>query len=242
MKKIILTICILIVTFSELYAQKNINVAVFSKTAGFRHESIETGIAHFKKWAKTSNWDIVFSEETSFFSDENLAFTDVLVFLNTTGDILDESSKKAIKKYINKGGGFVGIHSASDTEYNWPWYYQMIGAQFKSHPKIQQATLHVNHTSKHPSIKHFNTTFKVVDEWYNFNAPVLSHVNVLMSLDEKSYEGGTMNNKHPIAWYHFYDGGRVFYTGMGHTNDIFDNPLYEKHIIEAVNWASGITN
>lgn len=232
-------IAVMLVSFNELIAQETTSVLVFSKTAGWRHKSIETGKEQFKKWAKLENWNVSFSEETSYLSDANLSKTNVLIFLNTTGDILDEVSKTAIKKFINNGGGFVGIHSACDTEFNWDWYAKMLGAQFKSHPKTQQAKIDVNHSCNHPSIEHFDKTFTVVDEWYNFKEPVLEHVNVLLTLDESSYEGKKMNQNHPIAWYHYYEGGRVFYTGMGHTKEIFSNPDYEKHIIEAVNWTAG---
>lgn len=241
-QKIVVTIVVIVFSFSDLIAQTHKNVLVFSKTTGWRHESIEAGQEQFKKWSEKEHWNVDFSEETSHLSNETLSKVDVLVFLNTTEEILDSDSRKAIISFMNNGGGFVGIHSACDTEYNWPWYYQMLGAQFKSHPKTQEATMNVNHSCNHPSIEHFGETFTVVDEWYNFKEPVLQRVNVIMTLDESTYEGERMGADHPIAWYQYYEGGRVFYTGMGHTKEVFNNPSYQKHLISAVNWAAGKTD
>lgn len=242
MRSKLFSFLIILMAIANLNAQENINVLIFSKTAGYRHKSIETGQEQFKKWGEKENWKVEITEDTSYLSDSNLKEVDVLVFLNTTLDVLDENSRKALVKYMNEGGGYVGIHAASDTEYNWPWYHQMVGAQFISHPKVQEAKVDVNHTCNHPSIKHFEDSFKVEDEWYNFKDSVLSRVNVLLTLDESSYEGKRMNKNHPIAWYQYYEGGRMFYTGMGHTKEIYSNPAYVKHVVEGVNWAAGRTN
>ena len=138
------------------------------------------------------------------------------------------------------GNGFVGIHSASNTEMEWTWFTDMIGATFKDHPKVQNATLHIDKSSDHPSINHLNDNEVFKDEWYNFLKPVAKHVNVLASLDEESYQGKKMNTKnHPITWYHHYDGGRVFYTGIGHTNEIYQDERFEKIIKGAILWAVG---
>lgn len=241
-KKIFLSIVIVLFIFTEIIAQETMNVLVFSKTSGYRHKSIETGKEQLKSWGENENWNVSFSEETTYLNDQNLKDVDVIAFLNTTLEVLDEASRESLKKYINNGGGFVGIHSATDTEYNWPWYHQMIGAQFINHPKTQVAKMDVNHTCNHPSIKHFEDTFSVKDEWYNFKDTVLPRVNVLLTLDESSYEGKQMNKNHPIAWYQYYEGGRIFYTGMGHTKEIFFNPAFKKHLVEGINWAATRTN
>ncbi|MDB2384960.1 ThuA domain-containing protein [Polaribacter sp.] len=217
---------------------KETNVLVFTKTAGYRHKSIETGKQAFKKWATAENWKISFTENEQDLNDEKLKNIDVVVFMNTTENVFDEKSKKAFKKYIQNGGGFVGLHGASDTEFEWEWYTNMIGAQFRDHPKIQKAKLLVNTAENHPAIKHLEETFYVTDEWYNFKEPVSENVTVLISLDETSYEGKKMDGVHPISWIQEYKGGRIFYTGMGHTKEIYSNPLFVKHIVEGVNWAS----
>ena len=147
--------------------------------------------------------------------------------------------KTALQGYFAAGKGFVGIHAASDTEKEWNWFTEMIGATFKDHPKVQSATLQINTTNVHPAIVGMKVEEDFIDEWYNFLQPVGQHVSVLPSLDQKSYEGKKMDtDNHPISWYHLYDGGRVFYTGLGHTPEIYNDPRYYKHIEGAIFWAA----
>ncbi|WP_343328533.1 ThuA domain-containing protein [Polaribacter staleyi] len=223
--------------------QKNIeektpsNILVFSKTNGWRHKSIPSGILALKKLGVENNWQMDFSEDSLVFNSKNLSKYKMLVFLNTTGNILGSEEEKSFKKFIHNGGSFVGIHSATDTEPNWPFYAEMIGAQFESHPKQQQAKLNVHNHKNHPAIAHFAPTFEKFDEWYNFKKPMASHINVLIDIDESSYKGKQMGTKHPISWYHTYEGARVFYTAMGHTNKTYTNPLFVKHLEEGMKWA-----
>ena len=221
----------------NIFSQEHLNLLLYTKTAGFRHKSITTGKDAFKLWAKQENWIIHNSESPTDVNTKHLSNIDVVVFLNTTLDVLDESSRKAFQRFINEGGGFVGIHAASDTEFNWPWYYQMIGAYFKNHPKVQVATLKIHQDTKHPSISHLKDSLTIKDEWYNFRDDVLKRVNVLMTIDENSYKGHNKDKSHPISWYHYFDGGRIFYTGMGHTLEIYKNPDFINHVKSAVNWA-----
>lgn len=219
----------------------DLNVLVFSKTSAFRHKSIPTGINFLSDMANKNNWKISFSEESNDFTIEKLSLFDVLVFLNTSGDIFSEDQKKALKNYFARGKGFVGIHAASDTEKQWSWFTEMVGATFKDHPKVQRAGLNINKTCSHPAINNFNDKEVFTDEWYNFLEPVKKHVNVLASLDEMSYEGKKMNtDNHPISWYHIYDGGRVFYTGLGHTEEIYKEERYYKHVEGGILWAAGL--
>ncbi len=219
------------------YSQHDLNALVMTKTNGFRHASIPHSIQKMTEWAAEENWQVRFTEDSLDIDDNTLKDVDVLVFLNTSGDILGEPQEAALTRYINQGGGFVGVHVASNTEIAWPWFHNLIGAQFKDHPKVQSAKMFVNHTFKHPSVTHLSDTFQIVDEWYNFKESVLPHVNVLLTLDENSYQGKKMGEDHPIAWYHYYEGGRVFYTGLGHTDEIYDNPDFSKHLVNAINWA-----
>lgn len=133
-----------------------------------------------------------FSEDSNDFTLTNLSQYDVLVFLNTSGDIFSEDQKEALKNNFARGKGFVGIHAASVTEKNWEWFTEMIGAIFKDHPKVQSATLNINTERNHPAIKGFNKQEVFIDEWYNFMKPVGKHVSVLASLDEKTYDGKKM--------------------------------------------------
>lgn len=217
--------------------QSEAKVLVFSKTNGWRHKSIPNGILGLKKIGIENNWQMDFSEDSLVFKMENLSKYKLIIFLNTTGDILGPDEEKSFKEFINRGGGFVGVHSACDTELDWSFYSNMIGAQFESHPKQQMAKLNVHHDNNHPAIAHFGATFEKLDEWYNFRKPVASHVNVLIDVDETSYEGKKMGINHPISWYLNYEGGRVFYTAMGHNKESYTNPLFLKHIEEGIRWA-----
>ncbi|MCL7762493.1 ThuA domain-containing protein [Polaribacter sp. Z014] len=211
-------------------------ILIFSKTNGYRHKSITEGITAIKKLGQENGWKTDTTEDSLQFNYQNLKKYKTLVFLNTTGNVLNNQQEKDFEKYINEGGGFVGIHAATDTEYDWPFYEQMIGAQFKSHPKQQKATLKVNKESNHAAIAHYNDTFEVFDEWYNFKKPAAKHVNVLLELDETSYSGKRMGTKHAISWYHHFQGGRIFYTGMGHTKEAYTNTDFLQHLKEGILW------
>lgn len=216
--------------------EKN-KVLIFSKTNGWRHKSIEAGIAAIKKLGIENDFLVEATEDSLQFNYQNLKKYKSIIFLNTTGNILNTAQEEDFEKYIHEGGGFVGIHSASDTEYKWPFYTEMIGAQFKSHPKQQKAKLIVHKETNHPAVQHYADSFEHFDEWYNFKKPVAKHVNVLLELDESSYSGKRMGTKHAIAWYHHYQGGRVFYTGMGHTIKSYQNQDFLTHLKEGILWS-----
>jgi glucose/arabinose dehydrogenase/cytochrome c551/c552 len=171
------------------------------------------------------------------FAEDSLKKYAALVFLSSTGEILSGNQEIAVERYMQAGGGFVGIHAATDAEYDWSWYVKMIGASFKSHPANQEATLIIN-DKNHPSTDSLPATWTRTDEWYNFKN-LNPDVKVLISIDEKSYQGGENGDKHPMAWYHNFDGGRVFYTELGHTNESFAEPLYLKHILGGIQYAIG---
>jgi len=151
--------------------------------------------------------------------------------------VLNETQQVVFEQYIRSGGGFVGIHAAADTEYEWPWYGKLVGGYFESHPKIQKAVIHVKN-SKHLATKGLPVDWKRTDEWYNYKS-LNSDIKVLMTLDESTYEGGKNGSDHPIAWYHEYDGGRAFYTGIGHTNESYSEPLFLQHILGGILYAAG---
>lgn len=219
----------------EVFAQE---ILVFSKTGGFRHKSIEPGKEALRKMSEKNKWKMTFSEDSTIFNTEALKAVKVVVFLNTTGNILNEDQQKAFEAFIQRGGGFVGIHAAADTEYDWPWYGQLVGGYFKSHPKTQQASIKVI-DRKHPSTKHLEPVWTRTDEWYNYKEPIKSEYRVLAEVDESSYEGGGMGDKHPIVWCHEFDGGRAFYTGLGHTDESFSEEAYLTHLEKAILWAMG---
>ena len=163
----------------------------------------------------------------------------VVVFLNTTGDVLDTGEKAASERYIRSGGGFVGIHSASDTEYGWPWYGRLVGTWFASHRQTQRATIHIANLD-HPSTKGLPAERERTDEWYNFRSNPRGAVQVLATLDEATYSGGAMGADHPITWCQAIDGGRSWYTAMGHTKESYDEPLFRLHLLGGIEGAAGV--
>ena len=216
-------------------------ILVFSKTAVVRHKSIPAGIAAIKALGRQHNFRVEASEDATIFTDTRLAKYQVVIFLNTTGDILNAAQEAAFRRFIQKGRGFVGIHSATDTEYNWPWYGQLVGTYFENHPRIQRATINIVN-STHLSTKNLPNRWTRIDEWYNFRNDPSPNVTVLAKLDESTYSGGTMGRNHPISWYHIYDGGRAWYTGMGHTSESYSEPLFLEHILGGIRWADGVTS
>jgi cytochrome c len=215
------------------------SVLVFSKTTGFRHDSIPQGIAALEALGAEHGFAVDRTEDAGRFSDAVLARYKVVVFLNTTGDVLDTGEKAAFERYIRSGGGFVGIHSASDTEYAWPWYGRLVGAWFASHPQIQRATVRIANPD-HPSMKGLPLLWERTDEWYNFRSNPRGAVQILATLDEVTYSGGAMGADHPIAWCHEMEGGRSWYTAMGHTKESYAEPLFRLHLLGGIKSAAGL--
>lgn len=216
------------------------SVLIFTKTEGFRHSSIPTGVEAVIRLADQEDIHTFHTEDAGYFHPDSLESFDAVVFLNTTGDILDDGQQESFEQYIRNGGGFLGIHAAADTEYEWPWYGDMVGAYFTSHPKIQEAAIKVIELS-HAATSHLPEKWVRTDEWYNYKN-ISEEINVLMELDESSYEGGENGDFHPIAWYHDYDGGRVFYTGLGHTDEAYSEPLFIDHLKGALQYVLGTSN
>jgi glucose/arabinose dehydrogenase/type 1 glutamine amidotransferase len=213
-------------------------VLVFSKTAGFRHDSIPAGIAALRELGRSSDITVDATETAAQFTADNLARYDAVVFLSTTGDVLDAEQQKAFENYVAAGGGYMGVHAAADTEYDWAFYGGLVGAYFASHPHIQPATVRVeDHT--HPSTGHLDEAWERTDEWYNYRTNPRAQARVLATLDETSYQGGTMKGDHPIAWCQTYQGGRSFYTGGGHTKESYAEPAFRTHLLGGLRYATG---
>lgn len=219
-------------------AKSSIRVLVFSKTAGFRHDSISAGVQTIRDLGRANDFSVAATESGSGFKPKRLRGYDAVVFLNTTGDVLGPRQQVAFKRYIRQGGGFVGIHSATDTEYEWPFYGGLVGAYFQSHPQVQPATVEIVDRT-HPSTRHLPERWARTDEWYNLATNPRGRVHVLAVLDESSYLGGTMGSDHPIAWCQLYRGGRSWYTGGGHTVAAYAEPAFRKHLLGGIRWAAG---
>lgn len=221
-------------------------ILVFSKTVGWRHDSIPAGIAAFEKLAKEHQFSVVATEDAALFTDAELSQFNAIVFLNTTLNVLDENQELAMERYIQAGGGFVGIHAAADTEWegDWFWYRNLVGAVFKNHPdtpsNVQQATVNFI-DKKHASTETLPDSMSVADEWYNYR-DMYEFINVVAKVDESTYQGGEHDYDHPISWYHDYDGGRAFYTGMGHTSEMFSNPDFLQHLLGGMAYAAGLNH
>src|SRR5674476_413023 len=193
----------------------NAKVLVFTKTAGYHHSSITAGVNAIIKLGQENNFDVDTTSNAEMFTEDTLKKYAAVVFLNTTDTadvLLNNYQENAFQRYIEAGGGFVGIHAATDAGYHWGWYTRLVGANFNGHPEQQTATLHV------------------VDN---------NDIHVLLSIDEKSYKGGTNGDYHPMAWYHEYDGGRAWYTELGHTDESYIDPNYLKHILGGIKYAIG---
>ena len=217
---------------------KNNNVLIFSKTNGYRHESIEVGIAAIRKLGADNNFTVDATEDSVFLTDANLKNYTSIIFLSTTGTVLGKDQELALQNFIHNGGGFVGIHAATDCEYEWPWYDKMIGANFLSHPQQQEAKLIIVDPTN-ISTKHLPATWVRKDEWYNFKN-MNPDVKVLIKIDETSYTGGKNGDNHPMAWCHTYEGGKIFYTELGHTQESYSDPLYLQHILGGIKYSMGM--
>ncbi|GAQ50619.1 trehalose utilization [Streptomyces acidiscabies] len=214
-------------------------VLVFSKTAAFRHDSIPDGINAIRELGVSSGeFEVDSTEDASAFNTANLHRYAAVVFLSTTGNVLDETQQTAFEGYIYKGGAYVGVHAAADTEYDWAFYGGLVGAYFRGHPAIQPADMVVEDRA-HPATSALPPTWHRTDEWYDYRSNPRSSVRVLASLDESSYTGGGMNGDHPIAWCQTYQGGRSFYTGAGHTKESYTDPSYRAHLLGGIRYAIG---
>lgn len=213
-------------------------VLVFSRTRQFRHDSIPDAVAAVKHLGERFGFAVDATEDAGTFTDERLGQYAVVMFLNTTGDVLAPEQERSFERFIRAGGGFVGVHSACDTEYGWPWYGKLVGTWFKDHPKTQDATVRLA-ASPSPSTSVLPAAWPRRDEWYNFvRAP--SGVEILLTVDETTYEGGTMGEVHPLSWQHAYDGGRSWYTAMGHTSESYREPLFLLHLLGGIQYAAGL--
>ena len=235
-KLFLMFILVFLMAVPVLEAQES-KVLIFSKTKGFRHKSIEYGREVIAEMCLENDIAVDSTENSALFNTKHLKQYNALIFLNTTGDLFNDKEQKALVKYIRDGGGFVGIHAATDAEYDWEWYGKMVGGYFKSHPRQQNAKVNIINKD-HASTNMLPDEIKRRDEWYDFKN-INPDIIVLATLDETSYKGGKMNNNHPIVWYHEFEGGRIFYTGFGHTNETFDDPLIQKHILGGIKYAIG---
>jgi type 1 glutamine amidotransferase len=209
-------------------------VLVFTKTEGYRHSSISDGVALIRRLGREHDFAVDRTENANDFTEANLGQYDLVIFLSTTGDVLNNTQQEAFEAYIKNGGNFMGIHAAVDTEYDWPWYGDLVGAYFRSHPKVQPAQLRIADPS-HPATSFLPDPWERTDEWYDLKE-VRDGLQILITLDETSYQGGRMGDFHPFAWCREIGDSRSFYTAGGHTGSSYKEPLFENHILEGILW------
>ncbi|MFY0689232.1 MAG: ThuA domain-containing protein [Cyclobacteriaceae bacterium] len=215
-------------------------VLVFSKTEAFRHDSIEKGQVTIKSIGEKNGYEVVVTEDAEMFKEKVLKDFNVIVFLNTTGDVLNDAQQLEMNRFIQAGGGYVGIHAAADTEYDWPWYNELVGAWFESHPSdpnVQEGSID-KVDKENETVSHLPERWTITDEFYSYK-DIQPDIKVLLNLDESTYEGGTNGENHPITWYKEFDGGRSWYTGLGHEPAVFDLEEYVAMLEKGIDYAAG---
>lgn len=229
-------------------AQKQFKALLVTTTRGWHHESIHKGVVAIQQLGVNNNFDVVLFEDPDGFTDKYLEQFKVVIFLNTTADIFDSAQQKVMERFIQSGKGFVGIHSASDTEYDWEWYRKLVGRMFYIHPVIQTAKLKVVDAG-FPGVQAFAVNPLWTDEWYEFGPEEVAGLKYILVVDEATYnpkvewanrnkKGVGMGSFHPVAWYHNYDGGRAFYTALGHLPAVYSNTSFLDHLYAGIFWAA----
>lgn len=244
--KLILIALLSLASASTALAEQ-FKVLLFSRTMGWHHDSINAGVTAIQNLGKLHDFDVFWTEDPNrVINDKELAKYKVVIFLLTTGDIFNAEQQAAFERYIKAGGGFVGIHSATDTEYEWEWYTKLVGYSFHIHPAVQTATLKVENAD-FPGMDRFAKRFLWTDEWYEFGAPKSDKLKLLLTVDEGTYKpeanwgaksGKGMGSPHPISWFQEYDGGRAFYTALGHIPASYNDANFLHHIYGGIYWAA----
>lgn len=213
-------------------------VLIFSKTQGYRHESILAGVAAVSRLVRAQGLPVEATEDASRFCPEVLGQVRAVVWLSTMGPVLSADERRAFQQFVRRGGAYVGVHAASACEEDWDWYAELVGARFTQHPDFQPARLIVEDRA-HPATRHLGATWLRSDEWYDFDRNPRGRVRVLLSVEEASYRGGGMGSDHPLAWCHELEGGRSFYTALGHASADYDDPAFLAHLDGGLAWALG---
>lgn len=216
--------------------QRSVGVLIFSKTQGYRHESIPAAVAAVTRLARAYGLPVEATEDASRFRPEVLSRLQAVVWLSTMGRVLNAEQRRAFEQFVRQGGAYVGIHAASACEEDWDWYGKLVGARFTQHPELQPARVLVE-DHVHPATRHLGTTWLRSDEWYDFDRNPRAYVRVLLSADEASYQGSGMSGNHPLAWCHELQGGRSFYTALGHASADYDDPAFLAHLAGGLGWA-----
>ncbi|MFK0110599.1 ThuA domain-containing protein [Streptomyces sp. NPDC091217] len=209
---------------------------VYTRTTGFRHDSIPDAVTAIRA---LHGYTVDHSEDPKALEAPLDGYATV-VFLSTSGEVLTPAGRERLVGYVGSGGGFVGVHSAACTEYDWPYYGELLGARFDRHPAFQPGKV-VIEDHDHPATRYLPTVWDFTDEWYDFRSSPRGRVRVLAGADESSYEGGGMGADHPLAWCREEGKGRVFYTALGHASEAYRDPGFLTHLRGGIDWAAGST-
>ncbi|MGB3799740.1 MAG: ThuA domain-containing protein [Lewinella sp.] len=241
---LLLVLCAFLLS-TALTAQQ-FRALLITETAGWHHPSITAGIPALQAIAKRHQFAIDRQQDALPISDASLEKYDVIIMLSTTGDVFNDEEQAAIERFIQSGKGWVGVHAASDTEYDWPWYTKLVGHMFNVHPQNQTAMLQVRDAS-FPGLERWPERMLWTDEWYDFSDATVDDLNYVLTVDESTYDATAdwgarktdgMGEMHPISWYHDYDGGRAFYTALGHIDETFEDAFFLEHLYGGIYWAA----
>jgi uncharacterized protein len=248
LKKISVLIFLISICFqlNIMAQQQHFKALLVTKTNGWHHESLHYAVVALKKLAKEKMFDVKVWEDPNGFTDKYLEQFQVIIFLSTSGNIFDSTQQKVMERFVQSGKGFVGIHSASDTEYDWPWYNKLVGRMFHIHPVVQTAKLKIVDAT-FPGLEGFANDKLWTDEQYEFGEEKVTDLKYILAVDEASYNpkaqwgdriGNGMGKFHPLAWYHNFDGGRSFYTALGHLSTIYSDKAFLNHVYAGILWAA----
>lgn len=210
------------------------------------HDNIAASVAALKKLGAENDFAVDVSDAPAAFTSGNLKRYQALVFDNTNNEILDtEEQKAALQAYIRAGGGFVGLHSASGSMRQWPWFWSLVGGKFKRHPRLQPFTVNVKDLHD-PATAHLPKSFSWTDEFYyldhlatDLHVLLAGDLTTLDDPDQKQYPGRLFGDQFPLVWRHHFDGGRAWYAALGHKPEHYSDPKLTKLILGGILWAMG---
>ena len=213
-------------------------ILVYSRTTGYRHACIPAGVAALQAACRSDGFTVVATEDPAVLTPGELAGFAAVVFLSTSGTACGgPTGRAALEGFVRAGGGFAGIHAASTSEDDWPFFGELVGARFDRHPAVQPGRILVADAG-HPATAPLPTVWERTDEWYDFRSRPSASVRVLLRVDEDSYTGGGMGSDHPVAWCHDSLGGRSFYTALGHTVESYGEPALLDHLRGGITWVT----
>jgi type 1 glutamine amidotransferase len=208
---------------------------VHTRTTDYRHDSIPAAITAVRGLGA---YEVDATEDPAAL-EASLDGYAAVVFLSTSGEVLTPAGRERLAAYVESGGGFVGVHAAACTEYDWPYYGELLGARFDRHPRFQPGRAIVEDRT-HPATRHLPSVWDFTDEWYDFRTNPRGAVRVLVRADESSYTGGGMGDDHPLIWCRNQGEGRVFYTALGHASEAYEDQDFLAHLRGGIDWAAGL--